>query len=180
MGSDVYLKINDGKNCLHIASLHGHFNLCKSLIEKCNFNVHMADSHGRTALLLSATNGSYNLFSYFADKQIDIHKKDRDSYNSLHIVALHGHLGLCKALVEKYHFDVNMDETNGWTALHFSAKSGSSELVTILHVKELILISKQMMERTVFTLQHIINISTFAKIFSQMLTLIGTALIRTN
>ena len=130
MGFNVHLKINDGKDCLHIAALSGHLNLCKTLIEKHNFDVYMADTCGCTALHLSARYGSSNLFSYFVDKRIDIHKKDRDSCNSLHIAALYGNLKLCRVLVEKYHFDVDMDDTNGWTALHFSAKSGSYELVT--------------------------------------------------
>ena len=30
MGSDLYQRTNHGKNCLHIAALYGHLNLCKN------------------------------------------------------------------------------------------------------------------------------------------------------
>ena len=28
IGTDIDLRTNDGSNCLHIAALHGHLNLC--------------------------------------------------------------------------------------------------------------------------------------------------------
>ena len=31
IGTDINMKTNDGRNCLHIAGLEGHLNLCKML-----------------------------------------------------------------------------------------------------------------------------------------------------
>ena len=43
---NIYLKDNDGMNCLHIAAMYGHLNLCKILKNKHKFDVHIADNDG--------------------------------------------------------------------------------------------------------------------------------------
>ena len=73
VGVDIYLKDNDGRNCLHIAALYGHLNLCKILKDNHNFDVHMAEKNGWTAHHYSARYGSYDLFTYFAEKGADIY-----------------------------------------------------------------------------------------------------------
>ena len=130
MGTDIYLKTNDGLNCLHIAALKGHLNLCKTLIDKHKFDVAMTDNNGRTALHFSAQSGKYDLVTYFADMGTDIQLKTNDGRNCLHVAAFMGHLNLCKTLIEKHKFDVDMTDNDGWTALHSSAQSGKYDLVT--------------------------------------------------
>ena len=129
MGSDVNLKTNDGRNCLHIAAECGHLNLCKTLINKYNVNVQVADNDGYTALHFSASNGSCKLVKFFANMGIDINLKANHEWNCLHIAALNGHLNLCKTLLNKYKFHVQVADNDGWTALHFSARNGSYKLV---------------------------------------------------
>ena len=90
-----------------------------------------ADNDGWTSLHHSAWNGSYELFSFFANKGIDIHLKTKYGKNCLHIVALNGHLNLCKTLIKKHNFDVNAADNAGLTALHHSAIRGSYELVSL-------------------------------------------------
>ena len=128
MGVDIYLKDNHGRNCLHIAALYGHLNLCKILIDKHNFDKHMPTNKGLTVLHYSARYGSYELFRYFADMGVDIYVKDNDGRNCLHIAALYGHLNLCKILIDKHNFDKHMPTNKGWTVLHYSARYGSYEL----------------------------------------------------
>ena len=130
MGTDIHLKTNDGLNCLHMAALNGHLNLCKMLIDKHKFDVNVAGKLGWTALHISAQNGSYELFTYFADMGTDIYRTTNDRLNCLHIAALNGHLNFCKILIDKYKFDVNAAEKSGRTALHYSTQSGNYELVT--------------------------------------------------
>ena len=129
MGADINLKNNLGLNCLHIAALYGHLNLCKELINKHNTDVKIGDLGGSTALHYSAKNGSYELINFFADMGTDINLKTKNGLNCLHIAADSGHLNLCKTLIDRHNFDVNMGDNSGSTALHFSAKSGSYELI---------------------------------------------------
>ena len=125
---DIYQKTKDGKNCLHIAASKGHFNLCKTLIEKINFNVDMVDNKKWTALHYAAQKGSYELMNYFIAKGTDVLLKTKDGANCLHIAASNGHLNLCKTLINEINFDVNIADDKGWTALHCSAQSGNDEL----------------------------------------------------
>ena len=122
------MKSHNGWNCLHIAALHGHLSLCKMLIDKHNFGVHMADNDGRTALHFSARYGSYELFRYFFEIGADIYQKDHEGSNCLHIPALHGNLNLCKILVDKHNFNVHVVSKDGCTTLHYSARYGSYEM----------------------------------------------------
>ena len=130
MGADIYLKNNAGWNCLHIAALNGHFNLCRILKDKHNFDIYVADKDGWTPLHYFARNGSYDLFTYFADMEAHIYCKGNKGENCLHIAALYGHLNICKILKNKHKFDVHMADNKGWTALHCSAASGSYDLFT--------------------------------------------------
>ena len=130
--ADIHVKSKHGINCLHIAALYGHLNLCGTLIKKHNFDVHMTNAYGWTALHYSAENGSYELVNFFADMGIDINLETENGMNCLHIAARKGHLDLCKTLVKKHKFDVHMTDNNGWTSLHFSVENGSSELLNFL------------------------------------------------
>ena len=131
MGSHINIKTNSGQNCLHFAADCGHLNLCKALVDKHEFNVHAVDNHGWTALHYSAKNGSYELFTYFANMEANIHLETKEAQNSLHIAAREGHLNLCRTLIKNHNFDVHKADHQGWTALHHSAANGSYELVEL-------------------------------------------------
>ena len=150
MENDIYLETNDGRNCLSIAALGGHLMLCKTLIDKHNFDIHMTDNDGWTALHYSARNGSYELVSYFAGMKIDIDLKANDGSNCLHIAALYGHLNLCKKFIDQHKLDMHTADNDGWTALHYSAKNGSYELFTYFADLEVDIGVKQTMEATVY------------------------------
>ena len=132
MTTDVHLKTGDGFNCLHIAALYGHLNLCKTLVNKHNFDVDMTANNGWSSLHISVVNGSYELVNFFTDMGANIHLKTNDGKNCLHIAALHGHLNLCKMFLDNYKFDVHMSDNNEWRPLHFSAKNGNFELFLYL------------------------------------------------
>ena len=130
--ADIYVKTKSGMNCLHIAAHYGYFNLCDTLIKKHNFDVHMTDVYGWTALRYSAQYGSYELVNFLVDMGIDIHLKTKNGMNCLHIAARKGHLDLCKTLVNKHKFDVRMTDNNGWISLHFSVENGRTDLINFL------------------------------------------------
>ena len=109
--------------------MFGHFSLCRILINKHNFDVHLSCNRGWTTIHYSAIKGSCQLVKYFADTGIDINLKTNDGSNCLHIAGDKGHLNLCKELIYKHDFDVQLSNNDGWTALHYSVKNGSYESV---------------------------------------------------
>ena len=129
MGADIHPKIDDGRNCLHIAAINGHLNLCKMLIDKYKVDLHMTDNKGCTAVHLSAQSGNYKLVAYFVEMGAGIHLKTDDGRNCLHIAALNGDLNLCKMLIDKHKVDLHMTDNKGCTAVHYSSQSGNNELV---------------------------------------------------
>lgn len=49
--------------------------------------------------------------------------------NCLHFAVIHGHLNLCKALIDEYQFDMYVNDNGGWSTIHYFAWIGSKELV---------------------------------------------------
>ena len=97
--ASIYLRTKNGMNCLHTAALNGNLNLCKTLVNKHNFDVHMTDNNGFTSLHLSAQNGRYELIKFFIGKGTDIYLKTKTGLNCLHIAAGSGHFKLASYLL---------------------------------------------------------------------------------
>ena len=90
----------------------------------------MADNNGCSERYVRTRYGSYELASLFAYLEISINHKTSDGKNRLHFAALYGHLNHCKTLIDESNFDVYIPDNDGWTALHFSARNGSYDLVS--------------------------------------------------
>lgn len=41
--------------------------------------------------------------------------------NCLHFAVIHGHLNLCKALIDEYQFDMYVNDNGGWSTIHYFA-----------------------------------------------------------
>ena len=128
-GANIKSKTIAGENCLHIAAFHGQLNFCKTLIKVYKFDKDMSDNNGSRALHHSAGSGVFELVHFFVDKKTDIYLKNKFGHDCLHIAVFYGHLNLCKKLIERFNFDKDMTDNDGWTALHHSAASGVYDLV---------------------------------------------------
>ena len=62
----------------------------------------------------------------------DIYLKNHLGWNCLHIAALCAHLNLSNILTLKHKFDVGFANNSGGTALHYSARYDSYELVKLV------------------------------------------------
>ena len=133
-GCDIYRKKKNGMNSLHIAALNNHFRLCKVLLEKANFDIHLLDYNGASVIYFAAHTGDLDLFQYLAEKGSDIYSKTKDGINCLHIAALKGRFRLCKVLLEKHNFKTHVKDNAGWSVLHFAAETGDLQLFQ--HLKE--------------------------------------------
>ena len=129
-GIDILLKTKNGMNCLHIAATYGHLNLCKTLLNKHKFDVHMNDNKGFTGLHFSAKNGNYELVKFFVDKGTDILLKTKNGTKCLHLAAKNGYLNLCRTLVNIHVFDVQIPDNKGFIVFQHPTQNKAYELVT--------------------------------------------------
>ena len=127
-GSDVYSKTKDNMNCLHISVSNGYLDLSRTLFETYNFDIKITNSKGWNVLHYAAESGNLEVFKYFVQNGCDVRSKTKRSENSLHIAAKRGHLNLCKTLLEKFNFDVDTTDDDGYNVLLCAAESGNLEL----------------------------------------------------
>ena len=52
--------------------------------------------------------GSYELFANFTLTVTNIYAKNKNDMNCLYFAVIHGHLNLCKALIDEYQFDITL------------------------------------------------------------------------
>ena len=102
LGTDIHLKTKNQSNCLHVAVLFGHLDLCKTLIDKHEFDVHLANNDEYRAFHFSAINGSRDLFLYFWRKGSDMYCKTKGMKNVLHFSASEGHFDICEFILEYF------------------------------------------------------------------------------
>ena len=72
-GVDVLLKTKNRMNCLHIAASKGHFRLCKTLTDICDFDMNMDDNKGWTALHHSARSDNCELIKFLLTQELTFH-----------------------------------------------------------------------------------------------------------
>ena len=101
METDIFLKEDSGWISLNIAALYGHLNLWITLLHNPKFDIHHA-----------SRNDSYKLVKFFADMGTDI-ILNHFGWNCLHIAVFCGHLNLCKTLILKRNFDVDIASNEG-------------------------------------------------------------------
>ena len=101
-GADIYLRTNDGCNCLHLAAFRGQLNICKFLLEDNNFDIHHTNIEKFTALHFSAANGSLALFSYLLEKGSEIYSKTKCMSNVLHLSTFKGHFNISEFVLKHF------------------------------------------------------------------------------
>ena len=106
-----------------------HLRLCKTLIDKHYFDLNVADSDGWTPLHYLAKRGSYELFDFLANNGTFILFTTKGKKNCLHIAVFYGHLNLCRTLIEKLNFNVDITDTYGQRACHYSLRNRGIEII---------------------------------------------------
>ena len=130
--SDIYSTSKDNTNCLHIAALGGHIDICKEILRTYEFDINAANDNGWTALHYGLCNGNFELFQLLIENKSDIYSTSKDNTNCLHIAVSEGHIDICKEILKTYKIDINAANNNGWTALHYGVQNGNFELLKLL------------------------------------------------
>ncbi|KAJ7788289.1 ankyrin repeat-containing domain protein, partial [Mycena olivaceomarginata] len=108
---------NDGATPLHYASLRGHTDVAKFLIET-GADVNVTDKDGVTPLHYTSLQGHTDVAKFLIDKGADVNATNKDRATPLHYASLRGHTDVSKFLTEK---GADIDATgpcSAWSSPH--------------------------------------------------------------
>uniref|UniRef100_UPI00398EA006 ankyrin repeat domain-containing protein 27 isoform X1 n=1 Tax=Pristiophorus japonicus TaxID=55135 RepID=UPI00398EA006 len=120
----------DGFTPLHVAALHGHFDLV-SLLLRHGANVDMKNSHNSTPLHLACQHNDLQVVKYLLNYNAKLNKKDVYGNTPLLHACLCGHLEIAELLLE-HSASINVANNQGNTALHEAVKGKRATLVNLL------------------------------------------------
>ena len=126
---EILWETTRGLNCFHISAFAGHSNLCKTLTNDYNINIHLIDNDKFFLLRYYVLSGSYKLVTFYVHKGTCILLKAKYGWNCLHLAALAGYLNLSKTLVNGHKIKVSLIDSDGFTPHRYSVQNDNYELV---------------------------------------------------
>ena len=125
-------------NALHIASMYGHVDIARFLIEEKQYNPMSKTCTNKTLLTLACQHGHLNMVKYLINKklidpwQLDTVCKDDDNMFPLHWACKFGLLDIVKYLVDEQSVDPHYAISGNRTPLHLACEGGCLEIVKFL------------------------------------------------
>ena len=122
--------LDGGSSPLHLASLGGHTDLARMLVER-GAEVSARYKDGRTALHLASLYGHVYVARMLVEGGADVSAKTKHGSTALHFASYHGHVDLSRMLIE-YNADVLAQRKDGWAVLHLASLNGHLDLARML------------------------------------------------
>ena len=134
-GADIDKGRNDNQTPLMIAAQKGHVSVATFLIEH-GANVDLQDENGNTALhhTLYGSDVSCEILSCLTGSGADVNGVNKVKHTPLMIAAKRGHLNALTLLIKHGAHDVDLQDSDGYTALHYAVYSSdiSCEILSCL------------------------------------------------
>jgi hypothetical protein len=131
---EMFLEVNSAQNINMQAAIHfaAEADLADNMLVLLTYGAQLEqqDVLGRTPLLYCAKLGHFNLAKLLIRMGSNVHASDKFGDNGLHLAAGRCHFDLVCLFAE--HFDVNVQNSFGETALHKASRSGDSTIVSWL------------------------------------------------
>lgn len=135
-GSDVNFINTEGYNALHLAIFTRNIDICKQIINY-NVNINTKTITGETALHIACNLETINIAEYLLNKSIDLNIQDYDNeYTALIYSVNRNNKKLVKLLLDNK-ANVNLQDYNGNTALHYSVIEDNQDIFNILMTSEI-------------------------------------------
>jgi len=127
---------NDGNTPLMIACQKGYFRVVELLLADKRINVNLENNHGVTAFYLACLNGeTRTIQTMLNDKRVDGNKGTKHRGLTPLIVACiddHEKTSVIELLLSSKRINVNLSNTDGWTALYYACQNCLTEIVVLL------------------------------------------------
>ncbi|XP_053685728.1 uncharacterized protein LOC128735258 [Sabethes cyaneus] len=136
-GINVNARAIGGLTALHIAAGKNETTLCERLIES-GAELDAKDDEGRTALVIALEHEYVTVVELFLDRGAEAELvrgfRYRVSNNAslLHKFALENRITMVRLLLDRFHFDVSLEDDNGESALDYATKQGNDAIVALL------------------------------------------------
>ncbi|XP_065343666.1 uncharacterized protein LOC135941846 [Cloeon dipterum] len=130
-GAEIDSKTKRGETALHLAAYKGSTELTIKLIQ-CGADVNSKNNHGLTCLNIATVNRNLDLLEVLLKNKADVNNEYKLFGNTpLHHAALENYPEILEMLVN-HGADVNLQNKNGWTALHLAARYNPELSQTLL------------------------------------------------
>ena len=131
LNADVECRTNLEETALHHASYQGHYEICELIIKKTRY-INPQNYDNVTPFLRAVINGDLELSKLFVGSNVDTAITTGTCKRTpLHFAALHGHLEICKLLLDRVE-DKNPLDFEMCTPLHYAALRGHLDVVKLL------------------------------------------------
>mmetsp|Transcript_27512 Transcript_27512/g.72324 ORF Transcript_27512/g.72324 Transcript_27512/m.72324 type:complete len:1369 (+) Transcript_27512:1-4107(+) len=99
-GADVAIADDEGRTCLHVASMSGHAVICTFLVTECKLDPNQRDHGGRTALHTAVYSADEATTSALIAAGADVDAQDDQGISALHWAASQGSLSCLDLLLK--------------------------------------------------------------------------------
>ncbi|XP_021376771.1 uncharacterized protein LOC110465343 [Mizuhopecten yessoensis] len=118
-------KTKDGLSVLHVASFCGKLELVRHILSNIPNVVSMSDDSHWTALHSASAGGNVDTFAELIRSGFSPKSVTSDECTVLHLAAFNGNAKLCEYIRSNIPNVVHALDSEGWSALHAAASSGS-------------------------------------------------------
>ncbi|KAI8615151.1 ankyrin repeat-containing domain protein [Chytriomyces sp. MP71] len=131
------MKSHDGTTTIAFAAGHGQLELLRQMLEddEIRKNIKDIDSKGWTALTHAIENGSLEIVKVLCEADSSLlNKKDKKGRNMLSMAAMRNKFEIFDFILSHPDFEADLADVDseGYSALHFAAQSGSLAIVEML------------------------------------------------
>ena len=128
--SSIYYNLTEVSIFL-IDYFRNKFNELNSLTQFLDY-LNLRNLKGYDALLYSAYRGNYEIFQKLMDNGANLNSNNINGLNVLHLSVQGNRLNIVTLLMEKYIFDVNKQDNQGNTALHWAVYFNNQQCIDYL------------------------------------------------
>ncbi|PLB37608.1 ankyrin repeat-containing domain protein [Aspergillus candidus] len=121
-----------GRNALCWAVSRGRKAQFMSLLRSPRMGWDDVDKLGRNALFLAAANGEHDMFVQLADRDSDVHRRDRFGLTPLFVAVQHGHLSIVRQIVESRPLLLEPKDSFGRSLSWWMRATGNTSMQSIL------------------------------------------------